>query len=474
MGLFDSTPGIPADTSSANKKPEKKDVESEKQQVIAYGFEAADLNPPSGGECETKDANIHFINFFDSADYYKNANGVIIPSGIFDKIEQRGDGYGHVYSTITCKDYDMVYEKEKQLLNHLKDGGWICFLVTDTIIDSYTITYAYGHNSAIKSCNDTDLCKRLLNIYGISRKSIDVNTQVSAKRDEFIPLMREFGIAKNSFILREAKGTPTVLAEVAGSPVGLTINGNLFFLPIHYTRASDAKKIAEAVTGAIIKYRKDRATFVPLWIKDLKFNSEHSIAAEILKLESALLEQRQMAQVFDEYKTILVTQSDTLRNEVASILKDFFGLNAVPMNENVEDIKIIDGHGQIQFLMECKGTNSGVTREYINQTDSFRERNNLTITIPAILMINNEKKIESIEKRQSTKVVNDQIKKAVSDNILIIRTIDLLFLMKQYESLGISERKDGIKKLFNSGGGWLKVNDTEHHILKSIDDVSAL
>ncbi len=60
-------------------------------------------------------------------------------------------------------------------------------------------------------------------------------------------------------------------------------------------------------------------------------------------------------------------------------------------------------------------------------------------------------KKSGIDKRLYTKVADDQIKHATKLNVLIIRTIDLLFLMKNLEKK--KEKKDIMIELLNSGGG---------------------
>ncbi len=73
--------------------------------------------------------------------------------------------------------------------------------------------------------------------------------------------------------------------------------------------------------------------------------------------------------------------------------------------------------------------------------------------MPGILLINNEMSIEGITQRLATAVAEEQIKHAQNFNVLIVRTIDLLFLMKHFEN--DPERKDKLLKLLSSGGGWL-------------------
>ena len=58
----------------------------------------------------------------------------------------------------------------------------------------------------------------------------------------------------------------------------------------------------------------------------------------------------------------------------------------------------------------------------------------------------------------------DTIRHAKTMNVLIVRTIDLLFLMRHFENE--TERGKLLLKLLNSGGGWLKADSTEYKIVQ--------
>jgi hypothetical protein len=116
-------------------------------------------------------------------------------------------------------------------------------------------------------------------------------------------------------------------------------------------------------------------------------------------------------------------------------------------------------------LVEVKGTTKGIKREYINQVDSHRERNELPPSLPGILLINIEMSIEGITQRLATTVDNEQIKHAQNFNVLIVRTIDLLFLMKRLEN--DPERKNKLLSLLSSGGGWLRADSKGYELMQA-------
>ena len=73
---------------------------------------------------------------------------------------------------------------------------------------------------------------------------------------------------------------------------------------------------------------------------------------------------------YNEYKKVLLGTGEILVESVATLLRDGFAFGIDYIDEFKEDLKIIDENGDPLVFIEVKGTNRGVKREYINQTDS--------------------------------------------------------------------------------------------------------
>lgn len=153
---------------------------------------------------------------------------------------------------------------------------------------------------------------------------------------------------------------------------------------------------------------------------------------------------------------VLTSSGDILKDRVVKILEEFFELNIDSIDQLREDAKIVDRDGNVSGLIEVKGTKKGIRREDVNQVDSHRERNSLDSAVPGLLIINNEMSINGVESRSKTKVAEDQIRRAKLLNVLIIRTIDLLFLMRHLEE--DNERSSKFLNLVSGGGGWLRAD----------------
>lgn len=94
---------------------------------------------------------------------------------------------------------------------------------------------------------------------------------------------------------------------------------------------------------------------------------KNKLEEKIDKIDQRLLQ-------FKEYKKCLCYGDDLLRESIIKMLRGGFGYEIDDSDELKDDFKIIDNEGKPLILVEVKGTNKGITRQHINQTDSHRER----------------------------------------------------------------------------------------------------
>jgi hypothetical protein len=73
--------------------------------------------------------------------------------------------------------------------------------------------------------------------------------------------------------------------------------------------------------------------------------------------------------------------------------------------------------------------------------------------------------VGGIKERFETTVPGEQIDHAKKLNVLIIRTIDLLFIIRQFED--IPNKTEKFLELLRGGGGWLKATPTDYQIISS-------
>lgn len=420
--------------------------------VFAYGFDAAGFETPRE---PTRLANIGRIEFiqFDDATSLDSADGVIIPQGIFESTERSANGF----HTRVRVHRDLLLERDRQISNLIREGKWVCFLV-DEIVDRVS-------GLTPQDIRDTDLCKRFLNLFGVQRNRVGGITVSDVKANEFISYIYEYGVAKTVLKFPRKQFESRVIAKAGNDVVGVEFHSQYFFLPFHTTKRdpATATSIVRVVAQAIFDYRQKRIVEIPAWVDEFQFSSEESLRSQISALREQANRLQNQLQSWRGYKAILTTSGDILKNRLVRILEDFFLLEVDPIDENREDAKILDEGGKILAMIETKGTKRGIKREYINQVDSHRERNELPTSIPGVLFINNEMSIAGIDKRLETKVPDDQIKHAKTLNILIVRTIDLLFLTRHLENN--PDRQAELMRLLLSSGGWLRADSEGYGVV---------
>jgi hypothetical protein len=415
--------------------------------IFAYGFEKIGFEiSQSELLVGNGKALVEFISMSDKKSL-DSANGIIIPSGIFEKFEIEPNMIYHIVKVRYHA--DLMLQREREIINMLQKGGWVCFLVRK-IVD----IAPDGYNGD-KNCNNTDLTKVFMNSFGLKREPFEGSAAVSSKNDEFNEYIKRWGIAKT--ILRPPFGNADykTLAKIGNSEVGLEFSGFVFFLPFHTTRldASEGEALLVELSRSIIDYLQKRKIEIPEWVDEFCFERENFLRNELDELLKRQASLQNELLTWHKYKGILVQSGEMLKDAIVFILEDFFKLNVTDVEDFKEDALIRDDNENVIAVIEIKGTKGGVKRNHINQIDSHRERNELNPSIPGVLIINDHMDLKGISNRLDKTVAEEQILHAKRMNVLIMRTIDLLHAMKILE--GYSLPKEKFLNLINQGGGLL-------------------
>ncbi|MDY6895934.1 MAG: hypothetical protein SVO01_11050, partial [Thermotogota bacterium] len=154
---------------------------------------------------------------------------------------------------------------------------------------------------------------------------------------------------------------------------------------------------------------------------------------------------------------------DLLVEAVVKLLRKGFGLTVDDTDEYQEDIKILDNERNPIIFGEIKGTNRGVKREHINQADIHRERSGLSPEFPSLLVINTHIKNSRTIEEKDKEVPIEQVQHASKNHILVLRTLDLLRLLRIHLDGKINS--DDVSRLFRNNSGWLKVSEESWEIV---------
>lgn len=427
-----------------------------KFKIYAYGFEQIGFEKKVDSIKLNENSIIEFISFT-SNEKLDRADGLIVPQGIFETFKSTM-GRDGVYVDVSVYE-DKLLDREREVSNLIKSEKWVCFLV-GKIIDRVS----QGLRERV--VDNTDLCKRVLNAINVKRKAIDGNPYLKTKADEFKYFIESYGVARTIFNLPSNRDDYNVLVVSENNVYGFEYSQKIFILPTHIVNY-DAEKVTTVVkqlTKSILDYIAKRRLETPDWLKEISFEKETILNEELNKLLVKKTDIEQGLKRFEEYKAILTTSGEILREVVIKILSEYFTLNIDPIDEGKEDLKILDNNNNILAFVEVKGTTKGIKREHINQVDSHRERAGVSNEISGVLLINSEMSIEGISNRCEATIAKEHIEHSENMNVLIIRSIDFLFLMLLFE------KKDNRGKLLleivTNNKGWLRANAGGYDIIK--------
>ena len=308
-----------------------------------------------------------------------------------------------------------------------------------------------------------DLATYLLKkVDSITYENISDRTYLKTNRDELKSYIETFGVANTKFNYWGELDYEVIVAA-QNVDVGVCLERKIFFLPCHAPDKDEKstkelfKKLGNGLVSLFKKYQQE----IPEWVNEYKFSKESELLNEKKKTKTKLDRISSNLKVFMNYKRPIVLSGELLRDSIADVLEKGFGFAIDRKDEFKEDLKIIfakkDGSKQIKALIEVKGINGNINRESINQVDSHRESGGFKDDLPGILIANTFMKSSNSIKDKDRPINKEQIEHAKRNNVLILRTIDLVRAL----DIVIKDKKQFLvfKKNIFDKKGWLEVKD---------------
>ena len=420
--------------------------------ILVFGLERKGLPIPPE-PLRTRNFSI-FFEKYGTARRFNEYDGVIVFQGLFEKfqvVDSHMDSYlSHNY------DADELDKRKKEVALLLGQGGFLCFLLTDPFVDQ-------NKGRDLKS---TDLAKYHLNYSGFHRENFQKRVaQVTPILDEFKRFIELYGAASSYFENFNKSLDFRAVAKVNNVPVGALINRAEYFLP---TLVPDARPevineyfqlLVDALTSVHNKLHQE----IPDWVGSYTFGEENSLEQERSALLTKIAGVDSKLRDLARFKAALVHTGPELVADVSRILETSLGVKTDATDQFREDLKLLGEDGKVVCVCEVKGVNRSINREHINQTDSHRERSGYDKKFPALLIANtNIKSARSIQEKEQ-EIATEQIAHAAHMNILVMRTLDLLGLLRLVLAGKLS--REQARELILSSAGWLRVQSDEVKVL---------
>jgi hypothetical protein len=420
--------------------------------ILVYGVENKGLSLP--------DVPIVARNFsllfeeFKTPSRFNDFDGVILFKGIFETFESKPSEFGS-YLKRSCDNHELDKRKKEATLL-LEQGGFICFLLDDVFIDKEN-----GRNF-----EGNDLAKFHLNYSDFYRDNFGGRlTRLKIKSDEFRSFLKVYGAANSYFRNFNKHIDLRVLAETPNGPAGMVINRNEYFVPtlIPDNLPERLKEYFTLLSEGLTSSHNKLQTLLPEWIKEFSFDEEIGLEEEEDKIRARLLQIKERTDKLDQFRSILALTGDDLVESVIRLFSEGFGIIVDGKDELREDFKLLNSASEPFCLCEVKGINKGVKREHINQADSHRERSGFDADFPSLLLINSHIKNARSVVEKDQEIANEQIRHATNMNVLMLRTIDLLGMLRMF-LMGRLNRQD-LEELLISSRGWLRVEEQEYRVI---------
>ncbi|HEB72370.1 MAG TPA: hypothetical protein ENI77_07085 [Nitrospirae bacterium] len=424
--------------------------------ILVYGIDKLSLTVP-----EKSISKSNFVLHFEPYNTprrFDEFDGVILYQGIFEQFEQESN-YSGDYLTHSC-DKDELDKRISESTLLLRNGGFICFLLNTKFIDE----------DGGRSFRDTDLTKYYLRYRYLSRENFQKRApNLDVILDEFRGFLERYGAATSYFQYHGDSFEIRIISKVSSYVTGMIINRANYFIPTRVpdNRPGEVKEYFTLLANALALTYNKLSRDLPGWINEFEFSEESDSKAERDALSKKISEIDERAELLQKYKSILSLTGGDLVDSVATVFRKGFGIGVDPLDELREDIKLLDDNKPF-CLCEVKGTNKGVKRENINQADSHRERSGFKAEFPSLLVMNIKNARSLNEKDQGIAI--EQIRHAKTTNVLILRTLDLLELLRLYKNNKIMLTE--LKEMLTSNAGWLRVDKDGYKIVIDEDGAS--
>ena len=415
--------------------------------ILAFGVEKVGLSIP-----ETITDRNFSIDFeaYGTGCRFDDYDAVFVFQGIFERFTRK-TGFHESY-LVHNYDTNELDKRKKELAQLLRKGGFACFLLVSPFID----------RADRVDTSNTDLTKYYLNHDSLYRKSFAGGgraTGIRAVVSEFASFVDRFGAAYTYFHYYGESLFVHKLAVSGNVVVGARFGRNIYAIPSLMPDNTEEvlREYFTSLANALVALENKKLHEVPDWVRDFEFTEESGLARDRADLETQLQNLANQQDQLESYKLALVASSDDLVAIVSQILETGLGIPVNVIDEFREDIKLLDNKGEAIAVAEIKGTNRGIKREHVNQADSHRERSEFDPSFPALLIMNTHIRGARTVAEKNKDVPAEQVSHAANNKILILRTLDLLNLLRRVRS-GKTTR-DAALRLILENVGWLQVGE---------------
>ncbi len=393
-------------------------------------------------ECD--DLDLHSLPLGDS-DSFLSYDAVVVFAGAFEHVWMNDQGFQRV----SCFNHDL--DKREREYHTMIGGNKPLILLLPELPEHHDFR--------------SDLFRRIFARLPMPWYTLKGGLpSIKAEVIEFQPFIERHGFARVYFRHElPSVPSPTVIAGAKDEIYALCYDLTLFILPCvaPMTRPEAAQAAAEAAR-CVFAYRQRLTRELPAWVREFQFARERELGQRLDALRREVTTVEQHLAPYTVCKGALCHRSGPLVEVVVEILRSALKLRVQVDDQKVEDARILADDESVLSVVEIKADGTSFKRAHINQVDDHRERLGLSRSTPGLLVMNTMTKATTLSEKDEPPH-GDIIEKAVAENVVLVRTLDLLRIVDLVEQ-GKVGAEDARGRLL-TGFGWLTVRDDKLEVV---------
>ncbi|MFN7926011.1 MAG: hypothetical protein U0Q16_38290 [Bryobacteraceae bacterium] len=424
-------------------------IEQKKYRILVFGIEAKGLRAPER-QIQTGHYELTFGTVKD-APRFQEFDGVVFFQGAFESFERTPNRF----STYLHHNWDRdALDRRTKEFHALTDAGGFAIILLDV---------AFINHDGSRDFSRTDLSKRVLLYYELRHSNFSGRTpHLRCHVDQLAQFFSLYGAATAEMSQYPCQ-FKTLASTIGDRVASLVVDRHVF---VFQTLRPEAHQVEEYFTllldGVVALWGRLKLE-LPDWAKAFQFPDESKLLAKKRSLEEQAAAAGDDLARLDRFKRVFVGQGEPLVDAVIDLWKETLPLHPERKEVFREDLVLTDAQGKLVAFAEVKGVAKNVSREAVNQADSHRSRNEKPETFPSLLIVNTFMKNSKSIQDKDEAVPREQVEHAARNNVLILRTLDLLRLAARKMAGQIEDEE--IVRLLTTSRGWLRVTDSTVEVL---------
>lgn len=381
----------------------------------------------------------------DGLDNYKN---IIICSGIISSIKNQEE-----------RQKQAIW-REREINIALKEGSHVCILCNDTddllfkqVLSSNSIQFIQSISHISQMEIHRPEFSTFLNKYGTSfgifsgNESFDSVICTSSKVYVSALLLQEDIMTyKNRYILgftlKKGSGLITLLP--------------FFMSTARYNYEKKSDEVLSKLIDSLDTHRKNIVSEQPSWTNNVKNKLEADLEDEISRIQNVMLEPKLKLLETQYYlKSILWKKHDELRDACIKVFEEL-GIKTMKNDVGIEDFYLQSNSNSNICICETKGKDNDLVMGDLIKFEANRNRAGKNEYFPSLLIANTHNKANTFEEKDRP-IPSNVIDKAVRNNILLMRSLDLYRLIDMYQKREV-DTNIVLNKILGSKG-WFQVKE---------------